>query len=74
MSSPKSINQNSTPNSAQSFPQINLSLFKDHIEQSFLDKLDSLQDIEKLIVLAKPCLHQINYITKFRQTVSDILL
>ena len=65
MSSPKNINQNSTPNSPQSFPQINLSLFKDHIEQCFLDKLDSLQDIEKLIVLAKPCLHKINYITKF---------
>ena len=65
MSSPKSITQNSTPNSPQSFPQINLSIFKDHIEQCFLDKLDSLQDIEKLIVLAKPCLHQINYITKF---------
>lgn len=45
--------------------KIDLSIFKDHLEQSFLDKLDSMQDIEKLIILAKPCLHQINYITKF---------
>ena len=35
------------------------------MNQTFLDKLDSLSDIEKLIILAKPCLHQINYITKF---------
>ena len=56
-------NPNSIPQSQ--FPKIDLSIFKDHLEQTFLDKLDSLQDIEKLIVLAKPCLHQINYITKF---------
>ena len=47
------------------FQNIDLSIFKDHIEQSFLDKLSSLNDLEKLIVLAKPCLHQLNYITKF---------
>ena len=45
--------------------QIDLSIFKEHIEQLFLDKLDSLLDIEKLIILAKPCLSQLNYITKF---------
>ena len=45
--------------------KIDLSIFKDHLEQSFLVKLDSMQDIEKLIILAKPCLHQINYIKKF---------
>ena len=65
MSFQKNTNQNSTPNPQPSLPKIDLSIFKDHLEQSFLDKLDSLQDIEKLIVLAKSCLHQINYITKF---------
>ena len=58
-------NSNSVPNPKSSFPKLDLSIFKDHLEQSFLDKLDSLQDIDKLIVLAKPCLHQLNYITKF---------
>ena len=49
------------------FDKIDLSIFKDHIEQNFLEKLSSphMQNIEKLIVLAKPCLHQLNYITKF---------
>ena len=65
MSFQKNTNQNSTPNPQPSLPKIDLSIFKDHLEQTFLDKLDSLQDIEKLIVLAKSCLHQINYITKF---------
>ena len=46
-------------------PEIDLSIFKEHMNQTFLDKLDSLPDIEKLIVLAKPCLPQLNYITKF---------
>ena len=45
--------------------EIDLSIFKEHMNQTFLDKLDSLPDIEKLIVLAKPCLPQLNYITKF---------
>ena len=44
---------------------IDLSIFKEHLNQTFLDKLDSLTDIEKLIILAKPCLPQLNYITKF---------
>jgi len=47
------------------FDKIDLSIFKDHLEHTFLEKLSALQDIDKLIVLAKPCLHQINYITKF---------
>ena len=45
--------------------QIDLSIFKEHMNQTFLDKLDSLPDMEKLIILAKPCLPQLNYITKF---------
>ena len=44
---------------------IDLSIFKEHMNQTFLDKLDSLPDIEKLIILAKPCLPKLNYITKF---------
>ena len=46
-------------------PQIDLSIFKEHMNETFLDKLDSLPDMEKLIILAKPCLPQLNYITKF---------
>ena len=46
-------------------PAIDLYIFKEHLNQIFLDKLDSLTDIEKLIILAKPCLPQLNYITKF---------
>ena len=46
-------------------PQIDLSIFKEHMNETFLDKLDSLPDMEKLIFLAKPCLPQLNYITKF---------
>ena len=46
-------------------PQIDLSIFKDHMNETFLDKLDSLPDMEKLIILAKPCIPQLNYITKF---------
>ena len=45
--------------------QIDLSIFKEYLEQAFLDKLDSLLDTEKLIILAKSCLPQLNYITKF---------
>ena len=48
-----------------SLPQIDLSIFKEHMNQTFLDKLDSLPDIEKLIILEKQCLPQINYITKY---------
>ena len=65
MSSQKEENPNSSPNSQTKITNIDLSIFRDHLEQSFLDKLDSLQDIDKLIVLAKPCLQQLNYITKF---------
>ena len=65
MSSNKVENPNPSSIPQSQLPKIDLSIFKDHLEQTFLDKLDSLQDIEKLIVLAKPCLHQINYITKF---------
>ena len=43
-----------------SLPQIDLSIFKEHMNQTFLDKLDSLPDIEKLIILEKQCLPQIN--------------
>ena len=46
-------------------PNLDLSIFKEHMNQTFLDKLDSLPDIEKLIILAKPCLSKLNYITKF---------
>jgi hypothetical protein len=46
-------------------PQIDLSIFKEHMNETFLDKLHSLPDMEKLIFLAKPCLPQLNYITKF---------
>ena len=46
-------------------PQIDLSIFKEHMNETFLDNLDSLPDMEKLIFLAKPCLPQLNYITKF---------
>ena len=61
MSTPKE-----SPNQEkQEIPELDLSIFKEHMNQTFLDKLDSLSDIEKLIILAKPCLHQINYITKF---------
>ena len=61
MSTPKE-----SPNQEkQVIPELDLSIFKEHMNQTFLDKLDSLTDIEKLIILAKPCLHQINYITKF---------
>ena len=61
MSTPKE-----SPNQEkQVIPELDLSIFKEHMNQTFLDKLDSLSDIEKLIILAKPCLHQINYITKF---------
>ena len=70
MSSQKTDNPNLASNSQSSFPKIDLSIFKDHIEHSFLKKLDSLQDIDKLIVLAKPCLHQLNYITKFDKVKS----
>ena len=63
MSTPKE-----SPNQEkQEIPELDLSIFKEHMNQTFLDKLDSLSDIEKLIILAKPCLHQINYITKFDQ-------
>ena len=51
----------------QEIPELDLSIFKEHMNQTFLDKLDSLTDIEKLIILAKPCLPQLNYITKFDQ-------
>ena len=61
MSTPKE-----SPNQEKKeIPELDLSIFKEHMNQTFLDKLDSLSDIEKLIILAKPCLHQINYITKF---------
>ena len=65
MSSQKEEKPNSVPNPQSQNPKIDLSIFKDHLEQTFLDKLDSLKDFNKLIVLAKPCLHQLNYITKF---------
>ncbi len=56
MSTPKE-----SPNQEkQVIPELDSSIFKEHMNQTFLDKLDSLTDIEKLIILAKPCLHQIN--------------
>lgn len=61
MSSPS----NSENTGQNQIPQIDLSIFKEHMNQTFLDKLDSLPDIEKLIILAKPCLPELNYITKF---------
>ena len=68
-SSQKEKDQSSSNNSQVQTPfdKIDLSIFKDHIEQNFLEKLSQphMPDIEKLIVLAKPCLHQLNYITKF---------
>ena len=60
------MSKDSANSEQNALPQIDLSIFKEHIDQSFLDKLDSLLDIEKLITLAKPCLPQLNYITKFR--------
>ena len=65
MSSLKEEKPNSVSNPQSQNQKIDLSIFKDHLEQTFLDKLDSLKDFDKLIVLAKPCLHQLNYITKF---------
>ena len=65
MSSQKEEKPNSVSNPQSQNQKIDLSIFKDHLEQTFLDKLDSLKDFDKLIVLAKPCLHQLNYITKF---------
>ena len=65
MSSQKEEKPNSIPNPQSQNLKIDLSIFKDHLEQSFLSKLDSLKDMDKLIVLAKSCLHQLNYITKF---------
>jgi hypothetical protein len=59
------MSKDSANSEQNALPQIDLSIFKEHIDQSFLDKLDSLLDIEKLIILAKPCLPQLNYITKF---------
>ena len=70
MSSLQKEKEQSTSNKTEvqlPFDKIDLSIFKDHIEHNFLEKLSlpHMQDIEKLIVLAKPCLHQLNYITKF---------
>ena len=61
MSSPK----DSANKEENQIPNLDLSIFKEHMNQTFLDKLDSLPDIEKLIILAKPCLSKLNYITKF---------
>ena len=60
-----SIPETPTNNDKNEASNIDLSIFKEHMNQTFLDKLDSLTDIEKLIILAKPCLPQLNYITKF---------
>ena len=54
----------STEKEKENSPKIDLSIFKDHLEQTFLEKLGFLGSDKKLIVLAKPCLHQLNYITK----------
>ncbi len=54
-----------TPNNEKNeASNIDLFVFKEHMNQTFLDKLDSLTDTEKLIILAKSCLPQLNYITK----------
>jgi len=63
MSSSKDLNSQETSLPKKS--PIDLSIFKEHMSQTFLGKLDSLPDVEKLIILDKHCLPQINYIVKF---------
>ena len=46
---------------------IDLTIFKDHINQNFMNILDSMPDTEKLVILAKPCLSKLNFCTNYEQ-------
>ena len=60
-----SKDSNTSETSLPKKSSIDISIFKEHMCQTFLGKLDSLPDVEKIIILDKHCLPQINYIVKF---------